>query len=85
MNLFNGVFSKSSAFTKIKASDASDDFRIGRSMDGSNALASSSSNPSVEDRRSWVLSSERHSSSSDREMSMGSEKGGSLNRYDENA
>lgn len=81
MNLFNGVFSKSSAFTKVQSDHYSDSQeRKGRSMETAVPLGSSSSNPSLEGRRSNNFSAERYSSSSERDMSINSEGAGSLDR-----
>jgi hypothetical protein len=81
MNLFNGVFGKSSAFSKVNGDHSTESqFRHRRSMDLSSNMHSSSSNPSVEGRRSFVHSSDRNSSSSERDMSMNSDNVGSCDR-----
>jgi len=81
MNLFNGVFSKSSAFYKVQAdSSVEGQHRHRRSMDLSSNLHSSSSNPSLEERSRYMMSSERNSSSSERDISMNSENAVSLDR-----
>lgn len=81
MNLFNGVFGKSSAFSKVKGDHSTESqFRHRRSVDLSSNMHSSSSNPSIEGRRSYEYSSERNSSSSERDISMNSDNAGSCER-----
>lgn len=81
MNLLNGVFSKGSAFSKVNPESTPNSLeRHGRSMEHSTNLNSNSSNPSIEDRRKIVYSSEKYSSSSERDLSMNSDKGRSLER-----
>lgn len=81
MNLLNGVFSKSSAFSKVQRDPRFEErnHKSG-SFDLSNNLKSCSSNPSLDDRRSFNVSAERHSSSSERDMSLTSEEARSLER-----
>jgi hypothetical protein len=81
MHLFNGVFSKNSAFSKVNTDNSRGSVeRHGGSFDLTNNLHSSASNPSLEDKRELRFSSERGSSSSERDLSMNSEKPGSLDR-----
>jgi hypothetical protein len=81
MNLLNGVFYKGSAFSKVSSDSKPNSLeRHGRSMDHSTNMNSKSSNPSLEERSKLVYSSERYSSSSDRDMSINSDKGTSIER-----
>jgi hypothetical protein len=81
MNLLNGVFYKGSAFTKVSSDSTPSSLeRHGRSMDHSTDMTSKSSNPSLEERSKIVYSSERYSSSSDRDMSINSDKRRSIER-----
>lgn len=80
MNLFNGVFSKSSAFSMVVSDPSSTSHgRHRRSVDYSTNVHSSSSNPSLERDRNLASSSERQSSS-DRDLTMNSDAGGSMER-----
>lgn len=81
MNLFNGVFSKNSAFSKVNTDNGRGSVeRHGGSFDLTNNLHSSASNPSLEDKRGLRFSSERDSSSSERDLSMNSDEPGLLDR-----
>lgn len=85
MNLLNGVFSKSSAFSKVKNEGMEvDDQRKSRSMKKDTLVHSSSTNSSIEGKRTFVYSSERNSSSSEREISFSSGNGGSCDRSEMN-
>ena len=78
MNLLNGVFSKSSAFSKVKADGSSEiNHRESRSLNNYSNIPSNSANSSLEARKTFVSSAERYSSSSEREISLNSEYGGS--------
>lgn len=81
MNLLNGVFSTSSAFSQVKNEGKFRSHeRQSRSMKTNPNSHSSSSSSSLNERKTIVTSSERCSSSSERDVSLTSDKGGSLER-----
>lgn len=83
MNLFDGLFQRKSAFTKINTGKNTEhEIRLGRSLEQSNYIMSNSSPGSCDARGSFSYSSEPRSSSSDNEHSIERAHPGSLERPD---
>ena len=81
MNLFDGLFQRKSAFTQVNPNSKNEaEVRLSRVLENQNNLISNSTNNSSEVRNSQTISSERYSSSSERDFSMRSENTGSMDR-----
>lgn len=83
MNLFDGLFQRKSAFTKVKTDKNKEhEIRLGRTLEQHHYMISNSSPGSSEARNSYSYSSEPRSSSSENDYSMKSDQAGSLERLE---